>query len=145
MFIGIPASGKSTFYRERFFKTHIRINLDMLRTRNRENILIDACIRAKQPFVIDNTNPSAKDRAKYIEMLKNSGFKVTGYYFKSSFEDAVSRNNLREGTEKIPLIGLRSIHSRLELPSYEEGFNALYYVCIDKDRGFSVEKREDEV
>jgi transcriptional regulator with XRE-family HTH domain len=33
IFVGIQASGKSTFYRERFFDTHLRINLDMLKTR----------------------------------------------------------------------------------------------------------------
>jgi len=32
IFTGIQASGKSTFYKEQFSRTHIRINLDMLRT-----------------------------------------------------------------------------------------------------------------
>ncbi len=32
LFSGIQATGKSSFYRERFFHTHVRINLDMLRT-----------------------------------------------------------------------------------------------------------------
>ncbi len=53
IFIGIQASGKSSFYKEQFFKTHIRINLDMLRTRHREDILLRACLEAKQPFVVD--------------------------------------------------------------------------------------------
>jgi len=35
IFIGIQATGKSTFYKDNFFKTHIRINLDMLKTRKR--------------------------------------------------------------------------------------------------------------
>ena len=34
----------------------------MLKTRHRESILIAACIEAKQPFVIDNTNPTPKER-----------------------------------------------------------------------------------
>jgi predicted kinase len=38
--IGIQGSGKSTFCRERFFNTHIRINLDMLKTRHRERYLV---------------------------------------------------------------------------------------------------------
>lgn len=57
LFIGIQASGKTTFYKERFFKTHIRVNLDMLKTRHRESLLLKACIEMKQPFVVDNTNP----------------------------------------------------------------------------------------
>ncbi|MEQ9548531.1 MAG: hypothetical protein RIM23_02765 [Coleofasciculus sp. G3-WIS-01] len=37
--IGIQASGKSSFCRDRLYNTHIRINLDMLKTRHREAIL----------------------------------------------------------------------------------------------------------
>jgi hypothetical protein len=40
IFIGVQASGKSTFYMDRFFRTHMRINLDMLHTRNRERLLL---------------------------------------------------------------------------------------------------------
>lgn len=54
---GIQATGKSTFCRERLFSSHVRLNLDMLKTRHREDVLLRACIEAKQPFVIDNTNP----------------------------------------------------------------------------------------
>jgi predicted kinase len=36
LFMGIRASGKSTFYQERFSCTHVRINLDMLKTRINE-------------------------------------------------------------------------------------------------------------
>ena len=54
--IGIPASGKSTFCKERLFDTHLRLNLDMLKTRHREKLLLQACIAAQQPFVVDNTN-----------------------------------------------------------------------------------------
>ena len=63
LFIGIPAVGKSTFYQERFFTTHVRINLDMLKTRAREFLLIHACLAGKQPFVVDNTNTLIRERA----------------------------------------------------------------------------------
>jgi hypothetical protein len=46
IFIGIPAAGKTTFYRERFFETHMRLSLDMLRTRHREMLLMRACFDA---------------------------------------------------------------------------------------------------
>ena len=52
IFVGIQASGKSTFYKERFFDTHVRLNLDMLRTRHREKLLLRACLEGKQPFVL---------------------------------------------------------------------------------------------
>ena len=53
--IGIQASGKTTFYRERYFDTHVRLSLDMLKTRRREELLLEACITARQAFVVDNT------------------------------------------------------------------------------------------
>ena len=39
VFIGIQASGKSTFYREQFSRL-VHINLDTLHTRNKENELL---------------------------------------------------------------------------------------------------------
>ena len=39
LFIDIPATGKSTFYQERFAATHLRINRDMLKTEVRTSSL----------------------------------------------------------------------------------------------------------
>jgi hypothetical protein len=58
--IGIQGSGNSAFYKERFIDTHIRINPDMLKTRNREKIIFLACLETKQPGVIDNTSPTCR-------------------------------------------------------------------------------------
>lgn len=75
LFIGGQAAGKSTFYQQHFRDTHVRINLDMLRTRHREAILLEACLRMKQPFVVDNTNPTPEDRQRYIPLASSlSGF-----------------------------------------------------------------------
>src|ERR1700732_3621890 len=70
IFIGIQGAGKSTFYRERFFDTHVRINLDMLRTRKREEQLLAACLDAGQSFVVDNTNPQASDPARPKDLIR---------------------------------------------------------------------------
>jgi predicted kinase len=64
---GIPASGKTTFYRDRFLTTHVRLSLDMLKTRERQDILLHACFAAKQPVVIDDTNPTAAKRKRLVE------------------------------------------------------------------------------
>ena len=32
IFVGIPASGKTTFYKERFFPSHVYVSQDQLRT-----------------------------------------------------------------------------------------------------------------
>ncbi len=145
IFIGIQATGKSTYYKEHFFKTHIRINLDMLKTRNREDIFLDACMKAKQPFVVDNTNPSVEDRKKYIDLAKSAEFRVIGYYFQSNIEEAIQKNECREGKERIPLAGIRGTHAKLQLPGLEEGFDELYYVKINEKNKFVVEEWKNEI
>ena len=141
IFTSIQASGKSTFYKEYFFKTHIRINLDMLKTRHREKLLVSACIEAKQPFVVDNTNATRETRARYIIPAKQAGFEIVGYYFQSRIDDALRRNETRTGKERIPDGGIHGTHSRLEIPSFDEGFAKLYYVRIENN-GFVVEAWE---
>ena len=142
---GIQGSGKSTFCRERFFESHVRINLDMLRTRHREELLIKACLAAKQPFVVDNTNPTKEERARYIVPAKYAGFGVVGYYFASKVEDCKQRLEQRTSVASVPIQGLLGTYKRLELPNLSEGFDALYYVAIGPDGNFCISEWKDEV
>ena len=116
----------------------------MLKTRHREKLLFNACLAAKQSVVIDNTNPLKSDRSKYILPAKNHRFEITGYYFHSSIEECKQRNSLRRGKAQIPLVGILATAKKLELPSYEEGFDRLYYVKISSSSIFVVEKWQDE-
>jgi predicted kinase len=145
IFVGIQAAGKSSFYRERFFNTHLRINLDMLKTRHRERVLLRACIDLKQPFVIDNTNPTAEEWARYIAPAKAAGFRIVGYYFQSIVPDCLARNDRRDPREQVPGKAIGGTARRLQLPSLAEGFDALHYVRIAKDGRFRVEESADEV
>src|SRR5215468_5849939 len=145
IFIGIQATGKSTFFQQRFSDTHVRINLDMLKTRSRERILLAACLEARQPFVIDNTNLTREARAGYISQAKAAGFKVIGYYFKSALQAALERNRRRSGKALIPEKGIIAAHRKLELPAFDEGFDQLFYVKIAEDGQFIVEVWTDEV
>ncbi len=146
IFIGIPGSGKSTFYLEKFFNTHVRINLDMLRTRHREQVLLDACIQAKQSFVVDNTNITLAERARYIPLARQAGFRVVGYYFQTNLAAALRRNQQRSGKAAIPSTGVLARYRSLELPEYSEGFDELFYVRIDSVTGkFMVEEWKNEV
>lgn len=138
IFIGIPASGKSTFYLQHFFSTHVRINLDMLKTRRREEVLLQACIQAKQPFVVDNTNVLREERARYILPAKAARFKICGYYFRSPLKDALHRNSQRAGKAQVPEKGILAKFGRMQPPTYEEGFDELYWVSIGPDDQFTV-------
>ena len=89
LFIGIQATGKSSLYLERFFRTHVRINGDMLKTRHREDLLIKACLEGKTPFVVDKMNLTRADRAAYIDLAKAAGFRISGYSFESDLAAAL--------------------------------------------------------
>lgn len=128
IFIGIQGAGKSTFYQKNFQNTHIRINLDMLKTRHREQIFLKACLEAKQSFVIDNTNPIPADRTRYIIPAKANRFQVVAYYFDTNLEKCKQQNSQRFGKEVVPLVGLLATYKKLTLPSWEEGFDKIYSV-----------------
>ena len=144
IFTGIQATGKSTFYKQHFADTHVRINLDMLKTRRRETLLLEACIEAKQSFVVDNTNPTAENRKKYIEPARAAGFRIIGYYFQSKIKEALSRNRQRSGKACIPEIGVRATFAKLQRPDFSEGFDVLYYVSIINRENEEDEKGEEE-
>lgn len=140
LLIGIQAVGKSTFYAQRLRDTHVRINLDMLRTRYRERILVEACLAAKQSFVVDNTNVTAADRARYIGPAHAAQFQVVGYYFPTSLRDAMERNRRRVLRRPIPDRALVGTLKRLEPPRLDEGFDQLYRVTIIGPDKFAVHK-----
>lgn len=144
IFSGIQASGKSTFYTQRFFRSHVRISLDLLHTRNKERRSLELCLQLQQPFVIDNTNPTKDERSKYIEPAKARKFQVIGYSFASSLQDSLMRNEGRVGTERVPDIGLRAVAKKMEAMDFGEGFDRLFRVSI-QDSGFQVEEVLREV
>jgi predicted kinase len=141
IFIGVQGSGKTTFYKERFFETHLRISLDMLRTRNRERLLLSACVRAGQRFVVDNTNFRASARAVYITLARQSGFRVIGYFFQTELRAALARNANRTDKQPIPVAGVAGTFKRLEPPFYREGFDELYSVTLGPDGTFAVDPK----
>ncbi len=128
IFVGVQGSGKTTFYLERFFATHLRLSLDLLRTRHRERLLVEACIAAKQPFVVDNTNPTVEERARYIAPARAAGFRVVGYHFDLPIAVCLARNAARQGKQRVPVPGIYGTRKRLQPPTLAEGFDALYTV-----------------
>ena len=136
IFVGLQASGKSSFYRERFFSTHVRISLDLLRTRHRERRMLSLCLETQQPFVVDNTNPTREDRRRYIEAARSAGFEIVGYYFSGRVAECLLRN--RQRAQPVPDVGLLATARKLQIPSMDEGFNSLNYVRLEAS-GFVIE------
>lgn len=136
IFVGLQASGKSSFYRERFFATHVRISLDLLRTRYRERRLLSLCLETRQPFVVDNTNPTCDDRRRYIDAARSAGFSIVGYYFSGRIGECLVRNQQR--SQPVPDVGILATARKLQIPSMDEGFGSLNYVRLDAS-GFVIE------
>jgi predicted kinase len=138
--VGIQGAGKSTFYKERFSGTHARINLDELKTREREREFFAECLRAKQSFVVDNTNVKAADRARYISAAREAGYRVVGYFLESSLKDAMRRNGARTGKAKVPVPAIAGALKRLEPMRTEEGFDQIFVVKNLDGGKFEVEE-----
>ncbi|MBV9790693.1 MAG: ATP-binding protein [Chloroflexi bacterium] len=142
IFIGLQGSGKSSFFKERFFGSHVRINLDMLRTRHRETLLLRACIEMQQHFVVDNTNPLLAERAKYIEPARKAGFRIVGYYFWPDLTGSIRRNGRRSGRERVPTQAIVATAKRMQPPTLAEGFDQLYRVKLNQGQ-FVVDELTD--
>ncbi len=125
--MGIPGSGKSTFCRS-YLHGIVRINLDTLHTRNKESLVFKDCLQRGLSFVVDNTNPTKLDRARYIVPAKEAGYHVIGCFMESKIDPCIVRNDSRKGKEKVPTAAILNISNKLEMPSYDEGFDALYFV-----------------
>lgn len=138
IFTGVQASGKSTFYQQYFYHTHLRLNLDMLKTRHRENILFEAALTSKTKMVIDNTNMTRADRERYIQRAKDAEFEIISYYFETDLHSTLQRNAQREGKANIPEKGVRATLQRLEIPQQSEGFDELFKVNLVENDGFAI-------
>jgi predicted kinase len=138
VFCGIQGSGKSTFYKQKFFNSHLRISMDLFHTRNKENLFIKTCLEIQQRMVIDNTNPTQEERKKYIEFAKSKKFKVIGYFFEADLAECLERNNQRHGKEKIIERGIKATYKKLEPLDFQEGFDEIYHVYTKPDNEFIV-------
>lgn len=145
LFTGIPGSGKSTFYKQNFFHTHMRVNLDMLRTRHREDRLLDFCFHTSMPFVVDNTNVTLQDRKKYIDLAQQNHYAVIGYYFETNLQNCLQRNATRSGRQLVSERGLIAKYRALRIPSLQEGYNELYYVQLTTENEFIIRPWQHEI
>lgn len=144
--IGLPASGKSTFFRERFAATHDHVSKDLLRAvkqpERRQQRLLTESLSAGRSVVVDNTNPTVASRAALIAIARQHGARVKGYYFETDAAAALRRNRVREGPSRVPDVAIFTIRKRLEVPSLAEGFDELWTVRLDEaKRAFTLARR----
>jgi predicted kinase len=141
VFVGLQASGKSTFFHERFAQTHQHISKDLFphnRNKNRrQEHLLHAALSAGRCVVVDNTNPTPEDRRPLVRIGQGYGAKVLGYYFDASVSECLRRNEMREGKARVPDVAIYATAKKLVAPSIEEGFDELLRVRLN-DSAFEV-------
>jgi len=144
IFIGLQASGKSTFYRTHLADTHEYVSKDRLfknknYSKNEQQVarIIEA-LQAQRSIIVDNTNPTLEDRAALIDLGRAYGAAIVGYYFEAPAKQCVERNRLREGKARVPDKVIYITASRLTRPTYAEGFDQLYAVEIAGNNEFNV-------
>ena len=149
IFIGLQASGKTSFFTARFAGTHVHISKDHLRNNKhparRQQQLLSAALSEGKSVVIDNTNPTLQDREPLIAAARQSNARVIGYYFESRVQQCLQRNQRRTGRARVPDVAIHSTIGKLARPSMAEGFDELHYVRLTDGGGFEVlDWMEDE-
>jgi predicted kinase len=142
IFIGLQGSGKSMFYRTFFAATHDYVSKDLLRNNtnpNRRQLqLIESALQAQHSVVVDNTNPSVAVREPLIELGRQYGATIVGYYFEPVLQQSLERNRQRSGKAKVPDVAIYVTAKKLEPPTYAEGFDTLYLVRTGANGHFEI-------
>src|SRR2546421_11063046 len=99
IFIGLQASGKSTFFHTHFAATHEYVSKDVLRNNKRPNRrqmqLIERAFEAGHSVVVDNTNPTDEARKPLLAAGAAYGAQITRYYFETQVRTAIKRTKRR--------------------------------------------------
>lgn len=126
--VGLPGSGKTTFYFSRLAATHDRVSLDELGTRARELAAFRACLAAGRSVAVDDTNLTRAHRRRWLEAAAPYGARAVCYWFRAPVTECLARNALRPGESRVPPVAIYTAARRLEPPTGDEGFAALYVV-----------------
>jgi predicted kinase len=139
--IGLPGSGKTTWFKRRGV---MPLSSDMLRSILFDNIteqryqglvfstlrsLLRARLIAKMPWnYVDATNLSPHERRQWIKMAKSFGYDVQAVFFDVPFEICMERNSRRERVVNEEI--MRKMAERLRPPSFKEGFSKITLVRV---------------
>jgi predicted kinase len=144
--IGLPGSGKSTWFRRRGVTP---LSSDMLRsilfddiTEQRYQGLVFSTLRsllrarliARMPWnYVDASNLSAHERRQWIKMAKGFGYEVHAVFFDVPLEVCIVRNRRRERQVKEELV--QRMAAKLKPPAFDEGFAKITVVRVKKPTG----------
>ncbi|KAM0788200.1 hypothetical protein ACM66B_001359 [Microbotryomycetes sp. NB124-2] len=137
LFVGSPASGKTTLYR-RYFEPagYAHVNQDTLKTRQKCIEAVREHLSAGRSCVVDNTSPARATREQYLELLRNEfpNVKARVVYFAVPSALAMHNNVYRSSDpssnrEMVPAIAFSQYDKAFEMPDPEaEGFECMHTV-----------------
>jgi predicted kinase len=154
--IGLPGSGKTTWYKRRGVTP---LSSDLLRnllfddiTEQRYQGLVFSTLRsllrarliAKMPWnYVDATNLSAHERKQWIKMAKSFQYEVQAVFFDVPLAVCMERNSKRERvvTDEVML----KMAERLRPPSFKEGFDKITVVRVKGQPGTGIEAAPESV
>jgi predicted kinase len=139
--IGLPGSGKTTWFKRRGVTP---LSSDMLRsllfddiTEQRYQNLVFSTLRsllrarliAKMPWnYVDATNLSPRERKQWIGMARSFGYEVQAVFFDVPLEVCLERNRKRERIVSEEM--MRNMAQRLKAPTFDEGFSKIVVVRV---------------
>ncbi len=139
--IGLPGSGKTTWFKRRGV---VPLSSDLLRTLLFDDIteqrwqglvfstlrsLLRARLIAKMPWnYVDATNLSPHERRQWIKMAKSFGYDVHAVFFDVPLEVCLERNRKRERTVSEDV--MKKMAERLRAPDFKEGFSKITVVRV---------------
>ena len=139
--IGLPGSGKTTWFKRRGVTP---LSSDLLRSLLFDDIteqrwqglvfstlrsLLRARLIAKMPLnYVDATNLSPHERRQWIKMAKSFGYDVQAVFFDVPLEVCMERNRRRERTVSDDV--MKKMAERLRAPDFKEGFSKITVVRV---------------
>ena len=126
IFVGLPGSGKSTYFKRFFSKDFAIVSKDLMTGRDKDKVQelqLRYILGAGQNVVVDNTNVTKAIRKPLIELGHSLGCKVTVYWFDTPKDVCLARNALRSGKARVPNVAIYTMAKRFEEPTEDEGFD----------------------
>jgi predicted kinase len=144
--IGLPGSGKTTWYKRRGVTP---LSSDLLRTLLFDDIteqryqglvfstlrsLLRARLIAKMPWnYVDATNLSPHERKQWIKMAKSFGYEVQAVFFDVPLAVCMERNSKRD--RQVTDDVMQKMAERLKPPTFKEGFEKITVVRVKGQPG----------